>query len=138
MIMSKLDHVSIASRDWRASRDSYIKLLDLKLEFEVPGGGEAGLGVAALQDKAGLTLFVEKVSGDVCNCRCTHTFRVDDVDAMHARLSAAGIKFRKPPQKLYWGYGAELATRTDTSFDSGMRSRCGKKAGTDLAQARWN
>jgi uncharacterized glyoxalase superfamily protein PhnB len=33
---------------------------------------------------------------------------VDDVDAMHARLSAAGVKFRKPPQKLYWGYGAEL------------------------------
>jgi catechol 2,3-dioxygenase-like lactoylglutathione lyase family enzyme len=106
---SSIDHVSIAVKDWRVSRDWYIKHLDLKLEFEVPGGGQAGLGVAALQDDAGLTLFVEQVPAGAGLCGCTHTFQVDDVNALHANLSAAGIRFVKTPQKLYWGYGAEMA-----------------------------
>jgi catechol 2,3-dioxygenase-like lactoylglutathione lyase family enzyme len=109
MIVSKLDHVGIAVSDWRASRDWYTNILGMKLEFEVPAGGAAGLGVAALQDDAGLTLFVEQLPAGVRPCGCTHTFQVDDVDALYAKLSAAGVSFLKAPQKQYWGYGAELA-----------------------------
>jgi len=39
---------------------------------------------------------------------CTLTFQVDDVEAKYRELSGAGVKFEKSPQKLYWGYGAEL------------------------------
>ncbi|HTU32288.1 MAG TPA: VOC family protein [Candidatus Acidoferrum sp.] len=107
--MAKLDHVSLAVRNWRVSRDWHTRLLGLKLEFEVPHGGAAGLGVAALQDDAGLTLFLEQVPDTVPVCGCIHTFQVQDVEAMHAKLSASGIQFLKPPQKLFWGYGAEIA-----------------------------
>lgn len=106
--MAKLDHASIAVRNWQVSCDWYKRLLGLKEEFEVPHGGAAGLGVAALQDSSGLTLFLEQVPGDVDVCRCTHTFQVPDVEAMHAEFSAAGVPFLKAPQKLYWGYGAEI------------------------------
>lgn len=107
--MSKLDHVGIGVKDWRKSRDWYVKNLGLKVEFEAAEGGAAKFGVAALQDDSDLTLFVEQVPRDVHDCHCVFTFQVDDVEAQHARLSAAGITFLKPPQKLYWGYGAELA-----------------------------
>lgn len=107
--MATLDHVSLAVRDWRVSRDWYMRLLGLKLEFEVPQGGAAGLGVAALQDDAGLALFLEQVPGEVHVCGCTHTFQVADVEGLHAKFSASGIRFLKPPQKLFWGYGAEIA-----------------------------
>jgi predicted enzyme related to lactoylglutathione lyase len=107
--MVKLDHATLAVNDWRASRDWYIKNLGLKLEFEVPDGGRDRLGVAALQDDSGVTLFLEQVAGTVPNCGCIHTFQVTEVDAKHRDLSASGIKFLRTPQKLYWGYGAELA-----------------------------
>lgn len=100
--MPNLDHVGIGVNDWRRSRDWYVKNLGLKVEFEVPNGGAAKLGVAALQGDSDLTLFVEQVSGYVHPCNCVFTFQVDDVET-------AGVKFLKAPQKLYWGYGAELA-----------------------------
>ena len=34
--------------------------------------------------------------------------QVDDVETKHRELTAAGVAFAKPPQKLFWGYGAEL------------------------------
>jgi catechol 2,3-dioxygenase-like lactoylglutathione lyase family enzyme len=107
--MVKLDHATLAVSDWRASRDWYIKNLGLKLEFEVPNGGRASLGVTALQDDSGVTLFLEQIAGSVSSCGCVHTFQVADVDAKFRDLSASGIKFLRTPQKLYWGYGAELA-----------------------------
>jgi hypothetical protein len=33
---------------------------------------------------------------------------VDDVEAKHRELAARGVGFDKSPQKLFWGYGAEL------------------------------
>lgn len=107
--MIKLDHVTLAVRDWRASRDWYAKNLGLKIEFEVTHGGPEKLGVAAMQDDSGLTLFLEQVAGAVPACACIHNFQVLDVDAKYKDLAAAGIKFLNQPQKLYWGYGAELA-----------------------------
>lgn len=106
--MATLDHVGIGVKDWRKSRDWYVKNLELKVEFEVPNGGNAKLGVAALQGDSDLTLFVEQVPGGLHACHCVFTVQVDDVEAVFAGLSAAGVKFSRPPQKLYWGYGAEL------------------------------
>jgi uncharacterized glyoxalase superfamily protein PhnB len=36
------------------------------------------------------------------------TVQVADVDAKAAELAAAGVAFEHMPQKLFWGYGAEL------------------------------
>jgi predicted enzyme related to lactoylglutathione lyase len=33
---------------------------------------------------------------------------VDNVEATHRQLAAAGISFVHPPKKVFWGYGAEL------------------------------
>lgn len=107
--MSKLDHVTLAVKNWRVSRDWYVLNLGLKREFEVPNGGPAKLGVAALQDDSGLTLFLEQVAESIPICGCVHNFQVADVDARYRELSASGVKFLRAPQKLYWGYGAELA-----------------------------
>jgi catechol 2,3-dioxygenase-like lactoylglutathione lyase family enzyme len=107
--MVKLDHVTPAVRDWRASRDGYAKNLGLKVEFEVPHPGPSKWGVAAMQDDSGLTLFLEQVSGAIPACACIHNFQVADVDAKYKELAASGARFLQRPQKLYWGYGAELA-----------------------------
>lgn len=107
--MAKLDHASLTVLNWQTSCDWYKKLLGLRVEFEVPQGGVTALGVAALQDDAGFTLFLEQVPHEVHMCGCTHTFQVADVEAMHAKFSASSVHFLKPPQKLFWGYGAEIA-----------------------------
>jgi len=95
-------------RDWRISRDWYQQHLGMKVEFEVPDGGDAKLGVAAMQDESGLTLFLDQVAGGPPSCPCVHYFQVESVDESYRRLSAAGVRFLQPPQKFYWGYGAEL------------------------------
>ena len=107
--MAKLDHVTVVVSDWQASRDWYVRNFGFMIEFEVPKGGHAGLGVAALQDEAGLTLFVEQSAHTVSRCGCIHTLQVDDVEKVYRELSARGVAFMAAPSKRYWGYGAELA-----------------------------
>ena len=62
----------------------------------------------ALQDDSGLTLFLSEPEEGAAVATCTLTFEVDDVDAKHRELAARGVEFEKAPQKLFWGYGAEL------------------------------
>ena len=101
--MTRLDHLTIRVRDLDAARAWYIGYLGLKLEFEVPGRR-----TVALQDDAGLTLFLDETAGDVAADGVALTFQVDDVVETHRRLAAAGVTFVAPPGKRFWGYGAEL------------------------------
>ena len=107
--MVKLDHVRIAVKDWRASRDWYRKNFGFKVEFEVADGGDAKLGVAAMQDDSGLTLFLDQAPENLQACSCVLYFQVDEVDDRYRALSDAGVRFLRAPQEMYWGYGAELA-----------------------------
>src|SRR5262245_7372735 len=101
--MVKLDHLGIQVRDWLASRDWYVTMLGLTVEFEVPERR-----TVALQDSSGFTLFVEQPDGEPPAPSCNLVFQVDDVEATYRTLAARGVPFDKPPQKLFWGYGAEL------------------------------
>jgi len=101
--MIKLDHLSIAVSDPERSRDWYVRHLGLRVEFEVPERS-----TVALQDDGGLTLFLVKNPEASRHPSCGLTFQVDDVEAAHHALSAAGLAFVNAPQKLFWGYGAEL------------------------------
>ena len=100
--MIKLDHLSIPVRDASVSRDWYRRVLGLAVEFEVPQRH-----TVALQDGFGFTIFVFTGEGAIVPS-CVLTFQVEDVDALHQRLSAAGVAFVHGPQKMDWGYGAEL------------------------------
>ncbi len=100
--MTRLNHLTIPVRDLTLSRDWYVANLALKVEFEV-----AERKTVALQDDAGFTLFVVESAG-AFTASCTLTFEVDDVDVKFQSLTERGLVFEKPPQKLFWGYGAEL------------------------------
>jgi catechol 2,3-dioxygenase-like lactoylglutathione lyase family enzyme len=106
--MAKLDHLTIPVSDWKRSRDWYIAKLGFKAEFEAPAGGRQGLGVAAVQDDAGLTVFLEQRTGPIHSGQAIYTIQVDNVEAAHRRLMAEGVAFAVAPSKQYWGYGAEL------------------------------
>ena len=101
--MVKLDHLTIRVRDLRAARAWYTAHLGLRVEFEVPGRA-----TVALQDDAGLTLFLDETRDGVAAACCVLTFQVDDVEAKHRELAAVGVAFVSPPAKRFWGYGAEL------------------------------
>jgi catechol 2,3-dioxygenase-like lactoylglutathione lyase family enzyme len=98
----RLDHLTIPVRRYTASRDWYVSNLGLRIEFEI-----AERKTVALQDDGGFTLFLVE-SGEISSTPCTLTFQVDDVEATHRNLAARGVVFEKAPQKLFWGYGAEL------------------------------
>jgi catechol 2,3-dioxygenase-like lactoylglutathione lyase family enzyme len=101
--MTRLDHLTIRVRDLDAARAWYVGHLGMKLEFEVPGRR-----TVALQDDAGLTLFLDETTGDVSPDGVVLTFQIADVEETHRRLVAAGMRFVSPPGKRFWGYGAEL------------------------------
>lgn len=98
-----LDHLTIFVRDANRSRDWYARALGLKVEFEV-----ASPRAIALQDSGGFGLFVEQRPAGDCTPSCVITFRVEDVDALASSLLTAGVELTARPQKLFWGYGAEL------------------------------
>jgi catechol 2,3-dioxygenase-like lactoylglutathione lyase family enzyme len=100
--MPRLDHLSLPVHDWRKSRDWYKDHLGFEVEFEIPDRM-----TAAMRDDADLTIFL--YGGEVTNCPgISFTVQVDDVEARHEALVAAGISFVHPPMKVFWGYGAEL------------------------------
>ena len=101
--MIKLDHLAICVSDPRRSRDWYTTHFGFKVELEVPERD-----TIALQDDAGLTVFLVKDPERARQPSCALTFQVGDVEAKHCDLVAAGVWFVNAPQKLFWGYGAEL------------------------------
>ena len=101
--MPKFDHLQLPVADLQRSRDWWVGTLGLAIEFEIPARR-----AVALNDSEGFAIFLEEAP-EVGAGGCALWFQVDDVDATHAAWSARGIVFRHPPQKTYWGYGAELA-----------------------------
>jgi len=101
--MIRLDHVAIPVRNRERSREWYTMHFGFRVEFEVPERK-----TVALEDDAGLTLFLVESAEPPVPPFCTLTFQIDDVEAKHRELTAKGLVFEKNPQKLFWGYGAEL------------------------------
>ena len=100
--MLRLDHMSLPVSDWRRSRDWWRDVLGFKVEFEIPERS-----TVAMVDETDLTVFLQ--DGEVIsNASLGFTVQVDDVEARHAELAAAGIVFVHPPMKVFWGYGAAL------------------------------
>jgi len=101
--MIKLDHLAIPVRDYRVSRDWYRRVLGLEVEFEIPERQ-----TVAMRDEFDFTIFL---TGDAATVvpSCALTFQVEDVEAAYRQLSASGVAFVHAPQRVFWGYGAELA-----------------------------
>ena len=100
--MIRLNHISIPVHDFNASRNWYRENFGLCIEFEIPERE-----TVALNDDNDFTLFLYGTSSRI-RPECTLTFEVDDVEAKYSELHSRGVGFEKSPQKLYWGYGAEL------------------------------
>ncbi|HEY3798942.1 MAG TPA: VOC family protein [Caulobacteraceae bacterium] len=101
--MPRLDHITLPVRDWRESRDWWCEQLGFEVEFEAPDGG-----VAAVHDEADLTVIFEQGEEAPPWTGFALAIQVADVEAKHAELAARGVAFEHPPQKVFWGYGAEL------------------------------
>src|SRR5262245_42834159 len=99
----RLDHLAIPVTDAGRSRDWYTSNLGLKLEFEI-----AERKTVALRDDGDLTLFLYTPTDNRVSPSCTLAFQVDEVDDKYRELAARRVAFEKSPQKLLWGYGAEL------------------------------
>src|SRR6202022_70437 len=101
--MPRLDHLSLPVHDWRKSRDWYKDHLGFEVEFEVPERK-----TAAMRDDADLTIFL--YDGEVAVCPgISFTVQVDDVEAKHAALVAAGVGFCHPPLEGFLGVGTGLS-----------------------------
>jgi catechol 2,3-dioxygenase-like lactoylglutathione lyase family enzyme len=103
-VMIKFDHLRLPVTDWARSRDWYMRVLGLDVEFEVPDRQ-----TVALQDTDGFTIFLQEVPPPVVPNQCALWFRVANVDSTFADWSSRGVEFTHGPRKSYWGYGAELA-----------------------------
>ena len=99
--MVKFDHMTLPVSDVRRSRDWYVNRLGFKIEFE-------RAGITAIQDSAGFTIFLRKASKRLVGDKVTLTIQLKSVDRTHDKLSKKGVKFVNSPQRLFWGYGAEL------------------------------
>lgn len=101
--MIKFDHLALFVIDVQRSREWYVSVLGLDVEFELPDSN-----TVALQDDFDFTLFLgEHPEGNITPS-CVLTFQVENVDEKYQELSAKGIPFKETPKKLDWGYGAEL------------------------------
>jgi catechol 2,3-dioxygenase-like lactoylglutathione lyase family enzyme len=101
--MIRLNHLAVRVRDSSRSREWYTRNLGLKVEFEVEERK-----TVALRDDSDFTLFLVGSPPEQVTPSCTLTFQVDDVERTYRELSARNVSFEKAPQKLFWGYGAEL------------------------------
>ena len=99
----RLDHLAIAVRDRARSREWYTKNFGLQIEIDIAERRTVGL-----KDDGDFTLFLAERPAEEVSASCTLAFQVDDVESKYRQLSESGVQFEKAPQKLFWGYGAEL------------------------------
>jgi predicted enzyme related to lactoylglutathione lyase len=101
--MLRLDHLAIPVRDWTRSRDWYVHILGLAVEFEVPHRS-----TVAVHDQNDFTIFLVQSPTPQETGEFSLTFQVADVQASFEEISGRGGKFTHGPSKVFWGYGAEL------------------------------
>lgn len=101
--MVKFDHMALPVTDFIRSRDWYVGNLGFAVEFE-----DRERGMVAIKDDADFTIFLSSASSPLAGEKCALTIQVGDVDAKYRELAARGVPFQSAPQKLFWGYGAEL------------------------------
>src|SRR5262245_31710948 len=99
--MAKISHMVLPVSDVGQSRDWYVNKLGFQLDRERGG-------VVGITDQSGLTIFLQKAAGVLAGQKITLTIQVDDVDSKHQELVSRGVKFVSPPQRQFWGYGAEV------------------------------
>jgi catechol 2,3-dioxygenase-like lactoylglutathione lyase family enzyme len=100
--MIRLGHFAIPVGDLARSREWYVNNFGFEVEIEVPERRTVGL-----KDDGDQTLFLEETAEEITPS-CKFALEVADVESKYLELSAKGVKFEKIPQKLYWGYGAEV------------------------------
>lgn len=100
--MVRLGHFAIPVRDLARSREWYVSNFGFEIEIEIPARRTVGL-----KDEGDQTLFLEESAEKIAPA-CKFAVEVADVEAKYRELTAKGVKFEKTPQKLYWGYGAEV------------------------------
>ena len=91
----------IAVKDIDRARKFYEDKLGLKTKDE--WGGE---GVTLKSGDTLINVYRSEFAGT--NKATSLTFQVDDVESKYRQLSERGLRFERAPQKLFWGYGAEL------------------------------
>ena len=101
--MVKLDHLGLFVSDPKRSAAFYVENFGFAIEMEPPDGN-----MVAIKDEADFTIFLGRDPERAQNAACDLFLQVDDVEQKHADLVARGAVFAKAPQKLAWGYGAEL------------------------------
>jgi len=101
--MLKFDHMALPVTNCRRSRDWYVKTLGFKVEFENPA-----TKTIAILDQAGFTIFLNQTAAKISGAKCTLVIQVKDVDRKYRELKRKRVKFINAPQKLMWGYGAEM------------------------------
>ena len=124
--MVRLDHLALPVGRLDRSRRWYTGNLGLRVEFEIPERR-----TAALQDDAGLTLFIFESTDESIRPSCTLTFQVDDVDGKFLELSGRGVKFEQPRAGTSGDMALNSGTRMVTWYICGMKNPCGKKAVND-------
>jgi catechol 2,3-dioxygenase-like lactoylglutathione lyase family enzyme len=101
--MIKFDHMTLPVSNCFASRDWYVSNFGFEVEFE-----DRARSIVAIRDDADFTIFLYQPQGKLADVKCSLTFQVKDVDAKHRELAGRGVPFVNSPQRLFWGYGAEL------------------------------
>jgi catechol 2,3-dioxygenase-like lactoylglutathione lyase family enzyme len=101
--MLKFDHLTLAVSDWQASRRWYVEVLGLTVEFEMPDRRSV-----AVRDEHDFTVFLAEGPVPEHPEAFALYFQVDDVHAAYPAMAAKGARDGHPPQKAFWGFGAEL------------------------------
>ena len=101
--MGSFDHFCVPVKNYEESRDWYVTVLGLEVEFDA---GERR--TVAVRDGKDLTFFLYEASVPQDPAAFGFWFQVDDVEAVYQRLSGEGVEFQHGPKMVEWGYGAEL------------------------------
>src|SRR5688572_24525332 len=112
--MSHLQLVALVVREYDPAIDFFVRLLDFELVEDVPSLTNDGRPKrwVVVRPKGAVTGILlaradgerqERVVGDQVAGRVGFFLRVDDFDATHARLVAAGVEFTRPPRAEPYG-----------------------------------
>src|SRR5215467_1966847 len=99
----KLNHLTIPVVNWTRSRDWYVRVLGLRVEFEIPDRN-----AVALRDDHGFTILLVQANSILHHTKFALTFQVEDVHRSFDHVIQNDGDFEHAPMKVFWGYGAQV------------------------------
>jgi predicted enzyme related to lactoylglutathione lyase len=116
VMITQVKFVGIPVADQERALRFYTEKLGFDVTTDQPMGSQRWIELRCGRAETGVVLFTPEGHEDRVGSFFNGSFATDDVAKTHAELSARGVEFTSPPEKMLWGTFAKFKDSEGNQF----------------------